>query len=812
MHGEAADALAASLTLRKIGQDIAIALWETGAGEATRLHLPTIDGQPARPPVTRMSLATLWGGQRCLAAFRWAQDAATELPAEIAIVDRSTRRRVAVAAAPGRAGLRMLDAAGLLDGLDADGRIRATRFLLEVCRSSFKLGEDPAFVGLCHDLVAATAQRPAGMRPRLAVASDLVLCAGLVPDGFGAPSSAVAIGKRAVRQTRYAPAIAGGKTAKGQRPVAIMLDRAEAAEGMTIVIFGAHGLAYRRVASGAGPDDSPLPRVLAPGIDPDGRVRDYVLRCLTKQAPGDPAAAAALSEFRLTHAPQRASGAGAAAAQPRLPVRGALERLIALPATPTSPGGLFASGWINDPHGMVAGLAIGGSDSPPRPWTGPVHRVPAPDNAKRSLEERRDLFVAYLASAGDDETPRLSLTLRSGGSVALANPMPAPSPRLGRDAVLAALPAICVTQPIMADCMAPAARALQAAHLATRRPPEIVQFGQRPDDPRVSILIPLYRNLEFLRFQLAAFAVDPEIRESELVFVLDSPEQRRELEHYLTGLHLLYGLPMTLVVMSDNFGYAAANNAGAAVARGRDLLLLNSDVVPDRPGWLGLLADAVEAGDHVGAVGPKLLFDDESLQHAGLYFEQTSEGEWYNRHYFKGFPRDFPAACVAREVPGVTGACLMVRRDLYAQVGGLAEDYLIGDYEDSDLCLKLRRDGHVVRYEPAAELYHFERRSIERNTGYTRGAADHHNRWLHHTRWQGAIAELMDRADEPVPVLPLRKKAKRKPVADKARQRVVANWAKRLSSRDPNRKEAAALPALVGAMSAAMAETDQVLP
>ena len=73
MHGEAADALAASLTLRKIGQDIAIALWETGAGEVTRLHLPTIDGQSAKPPVTRMSLATLWGG--CLL---YTSDAADE--------------------------------------------------------------------------------------------------------------------------------------------------------------------------------------------------------------------------------------------------------------------------------------------------------------------------------------------------------------------------------------------------------------------------------------------------------------------------------------------------------------------------------------------------------------------------------------------------------------------------------------------------------------------------------------------------------------------------------------------------------------
>lgn len=803
MHGEAIDAVAASLTLRKIGQNVVVALWEAGAGDASRLHLPAIDGQPAKPPVTRMSLATLWGGQRSLAAFAWSP---SETASDIAIVDRATQRRVATTAPVSRTTLRPLEVQMLLDGLDADGRIKATRFLLEVCRSSFKLGEDPIFVALCHELVAQSAQSPAGLRPRLSVAADLVLCAGLVPHGFGTPSSAVAIGRRAVRQTHFAPAIAGGKTAKGQRPVVLMLERVEAAEGITVVLFGAHGLAYRRVASGAGPEDAPLPRMLGQGVDPEGKVRDYVLRCLGKQAPEDAAALAALDEFRLTHAPHRA---GNKVAGPRLPVKAALERLIALPATSTSKGGLFASGWINDPHGMVAGLTLAGADGASRPWTGPMHRVPAPDNAKRPLEERRELFVAYTDSAGDDETPRLSLALRSGGTVALSNPMPAPSPRLGRDAVLAALPAFCVTRLIMADCLAPAARALQTAHLVTRRAPDIVQFGQRPEEPRVSILIPLYRTLDFLRFQLAAFAVDPDMRDAELIFVLDSPEQRRELEHYLTGLHLLYGLPMTLVVMSDNFGYAAANNAGAAIARGRDLLLLNSDVVPDRPGWLGLLTQALDRDERAGAVGAKLLFDDESLQHAGLYFDQTPEGEWYNRHYFKGFPRDFATACVAREVPAVTGACLMVRRQLYEQVGGLTEDYLIGDYEDSDLCLKLRRDGHGVRYEPAAELYHFERRSIERNTGYTRGVADQHNRWLHHTRWHRDIAELMNSASEPAPVLPLRKKQKRKPaLTDRgARERVVAGWAKRLANRD----QASALPALVGAMSAAMAEADPVI-
>src|SRR3546814_17427083 len=73
------------------------------------------------------------------------------------------------------------------------------------------------------------------------------------------------------------------------------------------------------------------------------------------------------------------------------------------------------------------------------------------------------------------------------------------------------------------------------------------------------------------------------------VYFLDSPEQRAELEHLLRGLHRLYDLPVTLAVMPANYGYAAANNAGAAIACGRFLALVNSDVIPTAPGWLPLL-------------------------------------------------------------------------------------------------------------------------------------------------------------------------------------------------------------------------------
>lgn len=159
--------------------------------------------------------------------------------------------------------------------------------------------------------------------------------------------------------------------------------------------------------------------------------------------------------------------------------------------------------------------------------------------------------------------------------------------------------------------------------------------------------------------------------------------------------------------------------------------MLNSDVIPTRPLWLGALTAAL-AAPGIGAVGPKLLFDDESVQHAGLFFQRDLDGMWLNAHYHKGMPRAWPGAGHSRRVPGVTGAALLVHRHLFESLGGICEDYIIGDYEDSDFCLRLHSAGARTMYVPAAELFHFERRSIGLHKGYAGTLACRYNRRLHH--------------------------------------------------------------------------------
>ena len=270
-------------------------------------------------------------------------------------------------------------------------------------------------------------------------------------------------------------------------------------------------------------------------------------------------------------------------------------------------------------------------------------------------------------------------------------------------------------------------------------------YGEPPEAPEVSVIVPLYRRLDFLEHQLLHFSTDPELAEAELVYVLDSVEQREELASRARELFALYQLPFKVVNPTAGSGYAGANRHGVAVASGRKLLLLNSDVIPDRPGWLGEMCRFYDAGERIGALGAKLLYEDDSLQHAGLYFHRLPGTEvWENAHRFKGLHRSFPAAAVAQPVPAVTAACALVDRERYEEVGGMPLHYVQGDYEDSELCLRLADAGYENWYLPAAELYHLEGQSY---LAEARRSLSDYNMWLHAELWGETITATMERFD-----------------------------------------------------------------
>jgi GT2 family glycosyltransferase len=296
---------------------------------------------------------------------------------------------------------------------------------------------------------------------------------------------------------------------------------------------------------------------------------------------------------------------------------------------------------------------------------------------------------------------------------------------------------------LLREHVAPALTRLQRRLSESIEIEAVDQHGAPPEDPDVSIVVPLYRRTEFLEHQLAQFVHDPELRSADLIYVLDSPEEAGRLRRFAHHLHELYGVPFRLAVLSANGGYSTANNLGASLARGRKLLLLNSDVLPAEPGWLSRMVAFHDANPRIGALGPKLLYEDDSIQHAGMCFAADHDGGsgWSNEHFYKGLHRRFEPAGVSRAVPAVTGACLMIDAELYRELGGLRGVYVRGDYEDSDLCLRLREQGRESWYLADVALYHLEGQSYPTPE---RAAASRYNQWLHSDLWSAALRELED--------------------------------------------------------------------
>ncbi|MGI8891038.1 MAG: glycosyltransferase family 2 protein [Chthoniobacterales bacterium] len=164
------------------------------------------------------------------------------------------------------------------------------------------------------------------------------------------------------------------------------------------------------------------------------------------------------------------------------------------------------------------------------------------------------------------------------------------------------------------------------------------------------------------------------------------------------------------------FNFSALNNLAVEQCQSPWLLFLNNDVEVIDSEWLTVMAEHVQRPE-VGAVGARLLYPNDTVQHAGVVLGVGGIAE----HAFRHFPADAPGVSrqlqVTRNYSSVTGACLMTRREVFEEVGGFDEERLPVTFSDVDLCLKMRRAGYLIVYTPFAKLYHHEsatrRRSVE---------------------------------------------------------------------------------------------------
>jgi GT2 family glycosyltransferase len=180
------------------------------------------------------------------------------------------------------------------------------------------------------------------------------------------------------------------------------------------------------------------------------------------------------------------------------------------------------------------------------------------------------------------------------------------------------------------------------------------------------------------------------------------------------ALEILRSFPIRVIKDDAPFNFSRVNNIAARQATGNVLVFLNNDTRVQTPDWLEIML-AHLALPSVGAVGPLLKYPNEKVQHAGIVLGFRGTADHVMRHFPVESDGYAGSLSCSREVSAVSAACLMIRKDLYLQVGGMHEAYAT-IYQDLDLCLKLRERGLAILYAANAILYHHE--SISRGSRY----------------------------------------------------------------------------------------------
>lgn len=218
-------------------------------------------------------------------------------------------------------------------------------------------------------------------------------------------------------------------------------------------------------------------------------------------------------------------------------------------------------------------------------------------------------------------------------------------------------------------------------------------------EPLVSIIIPTKNKARYLKVCLEGIEKNTEYRKYEII-ITDNNTNEKEAIKILKEVQKNY----KVLKYPYQFNFSKINNFASTHAKGKYLVFLNNDTIPQK-NWLRPLISICQQ-KNMGIVGSKLIYPNGRIQHAGIKMCKVNEGvEFFHRYL--NFPSNYKEANKIKECIAVTGACMMIKRSLFEKVGGFDENYWV-ESQDIDLCFKVRNKGYKVVYNPNSVLYHNE--------------------------------------------------------------------------------------------------------
>lgn len=227
------------------------------------------------------------------------------------------------------------------------------------------------------------------------------------------------------------------------------------------------------------------------------------------------------------------------------------------------------------------------------------------------------------------------------------------------------------------------------------------------EEPLVSILIPNKDHTDDLDVCLNSFFERADYQNYEFI-IIENNSVLPETFAYYEKIEKEHD-NVKVVYWEAGFNYSAINNFGFKFAKGDYIMLLNNDVELITPDiFQSMLGFCIRP--EVGIVGAKLLYNDHTVQHAGVLVGAGGLAD----HVFKGIHEDDPGymgrAISSQDVSAVTAACLLVKRSVYEEVGGLEDEFQVA-FNDVDFCLKVRKAGYLIVYDADVKLFHYESKS-----------------------------------------------------------------------------------------------------